>query len=328
MSVVKTDQFEALLKDPTRRAALFLLHGSDSDLASERARRLAPKLADDVVRLSGETLANDPGRLADEALAVSMFGDRRVIWIEAGGRDISALIEAVADALPAQTALLVEADSLKKGSALRVLFETRANAVSIECYPAAPANLAQMVEEEARLAGVKIERQARDHLVALLAADPAAARGELVKLMLYAQSTGALDSADIDAAASGGGASPVDALIDAALAGDLAALERGVALGLADSGDAAQAAMRLAQRIALLIEIRQGGAEPERMHRLPYSVKKAVLAQANALAPEALARRLPALLNLLITTRRDPALGRASAFRALSAFALAARRGG
>ncbi len=328
MSVVKTDQFEAFLKEPPRRAALFLLHGSDSDLASERARRLAPKLGDDVVRLTAETLAKDPGRLADEALAISMFGDKRVIWIEAGGRDLSALIGAIADGLPAQTCVLVEADSLKKGAPLRVLFETRPNAVSIECYPAGAASLAQMVEAEARRAGVKIDAQARDHLVALLTADPAAARGELVKLMLYAQSTGALDSDDIDAAASGGGASPVDALIDFALAGDLAALERGVALGLSDSGDAAQAAIRLAQRVALLMEIRQGGAEPERLHRLPFAVKNAVLAQANALAPEALARRLPALLNLLVTTRRNPALASASAFRALSAFALSARRGG
>ena len=49
---------------------MFLLHGNDADLASERARRLVPlrpTRGGEVVRLSAETLAKDPGRLADEA---------------------------------------------------------------------------------------------------------------------------------------------------------------------------------------------------------------------------------------------------------------------
>ena len=95
MAIVKSEQFEAFLREPKRRAAMFLLYGTDSDLASERARRLVPTLVSDaadpfqVVRLTADTLAKDPGRLADEASAISMFGGARVIWIEAGGRDLS-----------------------------------------------------------------------------------------------------------------------------------------------------------------------------------------------------------------------------------------------
>ena len=86
------------------------------------------------------------------------------------------------------------------------------------------------------------------------------------------------------------------------------------------------AAMRLAARVALMLEIRQGG-EPERLLRLPFTVRRAVVAQANAFAPEVLARRLPALLKLLVSTRLTQDLASASAFRALVAFAQAARRG-
>ena len=174
---------------------------------------------------------------------------------------------------------------------------------------------------------MRVAPQARDHLVSTLSLDPSAARSEIAKLMLYAGDGGVLEAADVDALASGAGVSPADALVDFALSGDLAGLERAAANGLADSGDAALAAMRLASRVALMLELRQTGSEPPAFQRLPFTVKKTVLAQANSWAPEALAQRLPALLNLLVTTRRSPALASSSAFRALTAFAIAARRG-
>ena len=332
MAIVKSERFEAFLREPKRRAAMFLLYGAESDLASERARRLVPTLVSDaadpfqVVRLGADALAKDPGRLADEALAISMFGGARVIWIEAGGRDLSGAIAAVADSLPAETFLVVEADSLKKGSPLRSFFETRPDAVALECYAPQAASLGDMLDVEARKASVKVTPEARAHLVEALTSEPATARGEIVKLMLYAQTTGALEAADVEALAAGGGRSPADALVDLALAGDLKGLERAAAHGLADSGDAALAAMRLAARVALMLEIRQGG-EPERLLRLPFTVRRAVVAQANAFAPEVLARRLPALLKLLVSTRLTQDLASASAFRALVAFAQAARRG-
>ena len=309
-----------------------LLHGPESDLVSERARRLVPTLVDDVadpfqvVRLSADALNKDPGVLADEASAISMFGGKRVLWIDAGGRDLSALIAGVADTLPPDTSVVVEADTLRKGAPLRTLFETRADSASIECYAPPPASLGQTVDAEAKAAGVTLAPDVREHLVAVLMAEPATARTEIAKLLLYARDSGKLDSADIDALAAGGGASPADALVDLALAGDLKGLERAMLHGLADPSDAALAAMRLAARVGLLLELKQGG-EPERMFRLPPAVKRAVAAQANSMPVEALTRRLPSLLGLLVSTRAQPGLARAHAFRALLAFAVSARRG-
>jgi DNA polymerase-3 subunit delta len=332
LASIKSEQFEAFLLRPPRGLKMALLHGPESDLVAERARRLVPTLVDDVadpfqvVRLSADTLNKDPGILADEASAISMFGGKRVLWIDAGGRDLSALIAGVADTLPPDTSIVVEADTLRKGAPLRTLFETRADAAAIECYAPPPASVGQMVDAEAKAAGVAIAPDVREHLVSVLMAEPATARTEIAKLLLYASDKGALDSADIDALTTGGGASPADALVDLALAGDLKGLERAVTHGLADSSDAALVAMRLAARIGLLLELKQGG-EPERMHRLPFAVKRAVVAQANAMTAETLMRRLPSLLGLLVSTRAQPNLARAHAFRALLAFAVSARRG-
>ena len=255
-----------------------------------------------------------------------MFGDKRVLWLDAGGRDLSGLIAGVADSLPSGTSLVVEADMLRKGAPLRTLFETRPDAASVECYAPPPASVAQMIDAETKAAGVAIATEVREHLVGVLIAEPATARTEIAKLLLYARHKGAIESADIDALAAGGGVTAADHLVDLALAGDLKGLERAVMLGMSDPGDAALAAMRLTARIGLLLELKQGG-EPDRLNRLPFAIKRAVVAQANAMAPEALTRRLPSLLGLLISTRAQPTLARAATFRALLAFALGARRG-
>src|ERR1700712_2630941 len=123
--------------------------------------------------------------------------------------------------MPEGTSLLVEADNLKKGAPLRLLFETRPDAASIECYAPPAASLGQMLDAEAARAGVRIDRETREHIVATLAADPGAARGEIAKLMLYAGQGGALTPADVDALAANAGATPADALVDLALSGDV-----------------------------------------------------------------------------------------------------------
>jgi DNA polymerase-3 subunit delta len=332
LASVRSEQFETFLQRPPRGLKMALFHGPEAEIVAERARRLVPTLVDDVadpfqvVRLSADTLNKDPGLLADEASAISMFGGKRVLWIDAGGRDLSALIAGVADTLPRDTSIVVEADTLRKGAALRTLFETRADSAAIECYAPPPASVGQMLDAQATAAGVAMAADVREHLVSVLMAEPATARTEIAKLLLYAGDRGALQSADIDALAAGGGASPADALVDLALAGDLKGLERAVTHGLADPTDAALAAMRLAARVGLLLELKQGG-EPERMHRLPFAVKRTVVAQANAMSAEALLRRMPSLLGLLVSTRAQPGLARAHAFRALLAFAVSARRG-
>ena len=332
MASVKSEQFETFLLKPPRGLKMILLHGPESDLVSERARRLVPTLVDDVgdpfqvVRLTADALNKDPGTLADEASAISMFGGKRVLWIDAGGRDLAALISGVADTLPPDTSLVVEADTLRKGAPLRTLFETRSDSAAIECYAPPPDSLGQMVDAEAREAGVSVAPDVREHLVSVLMGEPATARTEIAKLLLYARDKGRLESADIDALAAGGGVIAADQLVDLALAGDLKGLERAVMGGMSEPAEAALTAMRLAARIGLLLELKQGG-EPERLNRLPFAVKRAVVAQANAMSPEALTRRLPSLLGLLVSTRAQPALARAQTFRALLAFALGARRG-
>ncbi|MGO9585913.1 MAG: DNA polymerase III subunit delta, partial [Limisphaerales bacterium] len=43
--------------------------------------------------LDGDAVARDPGALADEVYAISMFGGSRAVWIEAQARDLLPALE-------------------------------------------------------------------------------------------------------------------------------------------------------------------------------------------------------------------------------------------
>jgi DNA polymerase-3 subunit delta len=80
---------------------IVLVYGPDRGLVSERAAQVADKtgvdLTDDfsVLTLEASDLNGDPGRLADEFGAISLFGGDRLVWIKNAGNE-RGLVDAVA----------------------------------------------------------------------------------------------------------------------------------------------------------------------------------------------------------------------------------------
>ena len=72
---------------------MILVYGPDTGLVFERAKRLAESFVTDpsdpfaLVKIDGDTLASDAGRLVDEAGTVGLFGGQRSIWVRAGSRN-------------------------------------------------------------------------------------------------------------------------------------------------------------------------------------------------------------------------------------------------
>src|SRR5262249_30745000 len=100
-------------RDPARPIAL--VFGPDAGLVSERADAIVRAAVDDpndpfaLVRLDGDELAGDPGRLVDEANTVPLFGGRRAIRVKAGGRDFSGALATLAADPPRDCRLLIAA---------------------------------------------------------------------------------------------------------------------------------------------------------------------------------------------------------------------------
>ncbi len=172
-------------------------------------------------------IADDPGRLADEANAVPLFGGERVITVQlSGARSIQAAVEAVLAAPPVDSWVVIAAGDQRKGSALRKLCETHDRAAAVACYADSERDLDRIIDEETRAAGLTITAEARTALKGMIGADRLASRSEVAKLCLYAADAGAIGLADVHAIIGDAAASAVDDVIDAAALGDAAALDR------------------------------------------------------------------------------------------------------
>jgi DNA polymerase-3 subunit delta len=99
MSIVKSTAADGFIQRLPSDVRFYLVHGADEGLTHERSRAIVHNLLDGdrdplrLVRLDGESVARDPGALADEAHTISMFGGGRAIWIDAQGRDLLPALE-------------------------------------------------------------------------------------------------------------------------------------------------------------------------------------------------------------------------------------------
>jgi DNA polymerase-3 subunit delta len=333
------DQF---LKRAPGEAIFFLVHGNDEGLIRERARKLvAAALGDNpdplrLVRLDGDAVAREPGVLADEAQAISMFGGARVIWVAAQGRDLLPALAPLFRTPPSDCAIIVEAGSLKKGHDLRNAFEAATKGVSIECYPDDRRSISALIEEEARAANLRVPSEVRDALCELLGADRMTTRNEIAKLMLYARGRDAVTAVDVQAIVSEAAPSMLDEAIDAAFRGETRAADKAAHAYLADGGDAGALIAAVIRHASLLHRLRlemdagrsfESALQAARA-RVFFTRRTALETAADRWSSARLSRLFTPLQGAAARARQDADVAEASSLRALWAIASGARSGG
>jgi DNA polymerase-3 subunit delta len=233
MTAVKAGDVEALIRrGPDPRIAVLLLYGPDTGLVFDRAKRLAEAFVSDpgdpfaMVKIDGDTLAQDAGRLVDEAGTVGLFGGNRTIWVRAGSRNYAPAVEAALKAEITQARIVVEAGDLAKTAPLRTLCEKSPKALAIPCYPDDERALGDLIERTLQEQGLRIAREARDVLATSLGGDRGASLSEIEKLALYTRGQDTVSLDDVEAVVSDVAASVLNTLIDAAFSGRSADVER------------------------------------------------------------------------------------------------------
>ncbi|MCW5696946.1 MAG: DNA polymerase III subunit delta [Bauldia sp.] len=290
MTEYKFDKADRLIANPESGPRIVLFYGPDPGGVTERAammtERLVGKDAFAVTRLDADETGSEPGRLADEVFAGSLFAGRRVVRLRTGTRSVAPAVQPILDAPPSDTWLIIEAGDLRKGSPLRALCERATTAAAIPCYADNDAALGRMIDDEVRSAGLTIAPEARQMLVPLLGADRAASRAEIRKLCLYAASGGTIGVADISAVIGDGAAVAVDDAVEAALLGDVAAVDRGMrrllSAATAPSTVATAAERQIIQLHRLRAAIDRGStasAVLQAMRPPPFPARRQVLEQ-------------------------------------------------
>jgi DNA polymerase-3 subunit delta len=341
MSIVSSAAADGFIQRLPKEICFYLVHGLDEGLTHERVKAIVrSRIGDDtdpmrLVRLEGDAVARDPGALADEACAISMFGGDRVIWIDAQGRDLLPALEPLFARPPVDCTIVIKAGQHKKGTGLRAAFESSAARASIECYSDDSSTLESLIDAEARAAGLAIAPDARAALVDMVGADRRTTRGEIAKLMLYARGQTQITAEDVEAIVADAAPSNLDEVIDHALLSDLPAVETSLARFFHDGGDADYLMIRLVARLTLLhrlrLEMDQGrpfeAACQALFVKLPMSARRALARQAERWTMESIAQRLPAVRLASARVRTETQLAGVLATRALWALA-SGRRGG
>jgi len=216
---------DTFLARPDPGRPIILLYGPDAGLVRERADALLASAVDDpndpfsLVRLDGDELSAEPSRLVDEAMTVPLFGGRRAIRVRAGSRSFASGIDTLADTPIKDCRIVIEAGELRAENPLRKACERAKTAVAIACYPDGERDLAKLIDDELKIANLRITADARTSLTALLGGDRQASRNELRKLTLYAHGKGEVTLDDVMAVVADASELKIDPILDGAFAG-------------------------------------------------------------------------------------------------------------
>ena len=336
MVALKASAVDGFVARPDPQKPVVLVYGADTGLVSERAHALVTTSVDDpgdpfaLARLSAETLVAQPERLVEEAHTIPLFGGRRAVHVKALDRAIAPAVERVLKAPPAPDCrIVIEAGDLRKTAALRTLIEQSPVAVALPCYPDGPRDLARLIDDETRRAGMRITPAARDQLATLIGGDRRASRSEIEKLILYASPGPRIDVPDVMAVASDATNPAMDSLIDAALAGDAGQVETHFAKVQASGTQPSAIAGALVRGVAALhsmaVAVAAGTPVDTVIKRMHFSRERALGTALRAWTPGRLEALLARLGELSLEVRRNSTLGYPLIERALLMIAHAVR---
>jgi DNA polymerase III subunit delta len=342
MTAIKASEVDRFIAAPDPAQTIVLVFGPDAGLVRERVDALVRASVDDpsdpftLARIEGDELAGNPARLVEEAHTVPLFGGRRAVLVKAGTRNIASAVETVIAAQSAECRIIIEAGNLGKSAPLRSLCEKAKVAAALPCYADNERTLAQLIDEEMRVAGLSIAPDARSTLVTLLGGDRLASRNEIRKLALYAQGQKIVELADVMAVAADASEIVLDEVVDAVFAGRTAEVDSEFAKARASGSSPAAIISAAIRQVANLhkmkLAIERGDSIEFTMKRaappVHFSRERQVGEALRTWTPVRLLRAMEQLAEASLDMRRNAPLAEAIAQRTLLALAQNARKNG
>jgi DNA polymerase-3 subunit delta len=223
---------------------------------------------------------SNPSLLADEAAALSLFGERRLIWVEPAGVEVLEGVEALFSAEAVESAVAAIAGALPRSSPLVKLAEASPLALAFTAYAPEGGDAARMVTDLGRRVGLKISEPVAARIAESCGNDQAIVAQELEKLALYVgaspHSPKELGHDAVDAV----GADTKDAdflhLADLALLGELGELAEAISRLPAAGSEAVPAVRSLQRRLLFLAPARARIERGERLDGVMASFGKAL----------------------------------------------------
>jgi DNA polymerase-3 subunit delta len=253
-------QIRAAVDKPNPATRLYLFHGPDESGAAELAERLARALGPEVERvdLDMKALREQPGRLADEAASMSLFGGVRYVRItgveEGAGEAVALLLGAEQAGNP----VIAIGPGLKASGKLVKSAIAAPAALTFACYVPEGIDAARLATTVAREHGLRLTGDVPQRMAAATGGDRAILTREIEKLALFLDAAPDrprdADGAALDAIGADLGDTELFHAIEAVLDGRVA--EVGTELAQLGDGTAIPLLRQLARRLMTLAELR------------------------------------------------------------------------
>ena len=265
---------------PDSKVRFYLFLGPDEGQSRALAGRLLEALSAQKFVIAGVAVKANPALLVDEAAALSLFGDRRLIWIEPAGNDIVEAVEALLSADSVESPVAAIAGALPKSSALLKLAESSPAALAFTAYVPEGDEAVRMVMDVGRRFGLKISPPVAARVAEACSNDQAIIAQELDKFASYAgaspHSPKELEHETIDAVGVGAGEGDFLRFADLALLGELGELSDEVARLPSGGSEAIPAIRSLQRRLLMLAPARARIERGERVEAVMASFGRAL----------------------------------------------------
>lgn len=259
---------------------LFFVFGQDESAITDIAAQMTALLAgSERIDIDSDRIRNDPALLADEASALSLFGDKRHVRLnfrrEEGLAAVENLLALEGDANP----VIATAGNLTKASKLRKLAEAHPRAMAHICYLPEEGDAAAAVMAFAATTGLKIDRPLAARIARYTGQDRKLAQAEIEKLSLFYDSSpqrpATVEVPVFEALSAETGEENINGLVNQVMGGDL----RGTGRELADARDMGVDAIRIIRafqrRVTMLAAMRakvDNGSNPGAVVKATRSV--------------------------------------------------------
>lgn len=222
----------SFVKSPPPGVRVVLVYGPDQGLIRERINFLIATVLDDpsdpfrFAELSPAVLKEEPGRLCDEAAAISFTGGRRVVIVRDATDNVSPAIHHFLGAPVGDALILIGADDLSPRSSLRKACEESPIAAALPCYVDTGADLESVIRESLARRQMTASPDTISWLASHLGSDRALTRSEIDKLALYVGKAGPISLEEAQVCVGDSAALSLDDMVLATSEGDHATAQR------------------------------------------------------------------------------------------------------
>ena len=265
---------------PAGAVRFYLFHGQDESQSRALAARLLEALGATKSVVASGAIKSDPAALVDEAGAMSLFGGKRVIWIEPATKDIEGGVTALLEAEGVESPVVAIAGTLTRASPLLKLAEASSLAIAYASYLPEGQDAERMVTDLGRRYGLKVSGPVASRLAESAGNDQAIVAQELQKLALYVgaspEAPRELDHDAVDAVGAESAEGDFLRLADLALSGEVDELADELARLPAGGNEGVPVVRSLQRRLLMLAPLRARVERGERPDAVLTSLGKSL----------------------------------------------------